>query len=279
MPHATVISSFTLTESQFQRISVMVKDLCGINLHLGKKELVKARLSKRLRSLGLGNFDHYADLVRSDTSGVELTLMLDLISTNLTSFFRENEHFRYFAEHIVESAKSRPSNQLRVWSAGCSSGEEPYTVGIVLSENICDIQRWDIRILATDLSTRVLERAKRGLYAANRFDNMPAHIRSRYFTPVRSGDEKVFQVNNQLRSMAHFGRLNLMEPWPMNGPFDVIFCRNVMIYFDKPTQGKLIQRYFDILAPGGTLFIGHSESLTGIKHSFRYVQPTVYEKP
>jgi chemotaxis protein methyltransferase CheR len=275
----SVVDSISLTEAQFDQVSDLVRKLCGINLHVGKKELVKARLNKRLRKLGLRCFSQYIDYVRRDTTGVELTMMLDCISTNLTSFFREADHFEYLGGELLQKVIDRGQRRLRVWSAGCSSGEEPYSLAILLNEKIPDISRWDVRILATDLSTRVLDKALRGVYPADRLKTVPANVRGKYFVSEGRGGDKTFCANDRLRDLITFGRLNLMESWPMSGPFDVIFCRNVMIYFDKPTQSKLVNRYFDLLGPGGTLFIGHSESLTGVKHRFRYVRPTVYEKP
>lgn len=274
--------SVQLTDKQFDRISNLVKGLAGINLHDGKRELVKARLNKRLRGLGLKDFDQYIDYVENDASGTELVCMLDAISTNLTSFFREMPHFEHLSQRIlprIGQQAERTGKRLRVWSAGCSSGEEPYTIAICVNEVLGNLAGWDARILATDLSTRVLERARNGVYTQERVKTISRNILGKYFDQIQGKPEKLYQVNNRLRSLVHFARLNLMESWPMRGPFDVIFCRNVMIYFDKPTQGKLVQRYWDLLAPGGTLFIGHSESLTGIRHQFRYVQPTVYEKP
>jgi chemotaxis protein methyltransferase CheR len=276
---SSTINSISLTEAQFDQVSDLVRKLCGINLHVGKKELVKARLNKRLRKLGLRCFSQYLDYIRQDTTGVELTMMLDCISTNLTSFFREADHFEYLGGELLAKLAGRGQRRLRVWSAGCSSGEEPYSLAILLNEKIPDIQRWDVRILATDLSTRALDTALQGEYGADRLKTVPANVRGKYFVAEGRGREKTFRANNRLRDLITFGRLNLMESWPMKGPFDVIFCRNVMIYFDKSTQGELVNRYFDLLGSGGTLFIGHSESLTGVKHRFRYVRPTVYEKP
>jgi chemotaxis protein methyltransferase CheR len=181
---------------------------------------------------------------------------------------------------VPETARrNQGTRRMRVWSAGCSSGEEPYTLGMVLLE-AAELRGWDVRILGTDLSTKVLGVAAEGVYDQTRFRDTPRHLISRYFTCVRqTGGLKKYKVGDALRKTVKFARLNLMESWPMRGPFDAIFCRNVMIYFDKPTQGRLVNRFWDILAPGGTLFIGHSESLTGIQHRFRYVQPTVYQRP
>ncbi len=271
-----------LTEEQFQHISRVVKDLCGINLHDGKRQLVKARLTKRLRALGLPSFEHYINYVASDGSGAELTAMLDALSTNLTSLFRERKHFDHLAENVLpQIAAKAPAGggRLRIWSAGCSSGEEPYSIAVIVREAIGDIDRWDARILATDLSTKVLAQARRGVYEERRVEPVPPGLRARYFTRADADGKKLYRAGEALRRMVVFARLNLMDPWPMKGPFDVIFCRNVMIYFDKPTQGRLIQRFYDILRPGGVLYIGHSESLTRVDHGFRYLAPTVYGKP
>jgi chemotaxis protein methyltransferase CheR len=274
--------SLELSERQFNEISDLVKSLCGINLHDGKKELVKARLTKRLRKLNMCSFADYMDLVKSDAGANELTNMLDALSTNLTSFFRENEHFDYLAQLILPGIVSRSvhsGKRLRIWSAGCSSGEEPYTIGMVVNDKIPALRSWDAKILATDISTRVLARAAKGVYGDDRVKTVPPQTRSKYFECIETRPDRIFQVTSSVRSLVHFARLNLMNHWPMQGPFDVIFCRNVMIYFDKDTQGKLINRFYNLLAPGGTLFIGHSESLAGVEHKFRYTQPTIYQRP
>ena len=269
-----------LTDAQFARISELVKRLAGINLHTGKKELVKARLGKKLRKKGFRSFDDYIRAVENDKTNGELTAMLDALSTNLTSFFREADHFDYLRETIIaEMMKDRLRNKrLRIWSAGCSSGEEPYSIAITLCEAIQRIELWDARILATDLSTRVLARARKGIYEEDRFKDVPAIMLAQYFTCTDPGPPKSYQAGPKLRQLVNFAHLNLMEPWPMSGPFDVIFCRNVMIYFDKKTQADLVERYWQLLRTNGVLFIGHSESLTSVRHRFKYMQPTVYVK-
>jgi chemotaxis protein methyltransferase CheR len=269
-----------MTDAQFERISRMVKNLCGINLHDGKKELVKARLGKRVRQNGYRTFDEYIDFVESDKTRNELTSMLDAISTNLTFFFREPSHFDYLRETILPeiAASQRGAGRLRIWSAGCSSGEEPYTMAITCNEAIPNIKRWDAKILATDLSTKVLGIAKAGVYDQARFKDVPGQIIQRYFDCIESKAPKQYRAKPDIRNLIHFGRLNLMEKWPMTGPFDVIFCRNVMIYFDKETQARLVDRYWQLLKPRGVLFIGHSESLTSVRHRFKYVRPTIYMK-
>ena len=281
MPHGSLLS-VQLTESQFNEISKLVRRLCGINLHRGKKELVKARLNKRLRLLGFSDFSQYLGYVRNSGSDTELITMLDALSTNLTSFFRENDHFKYFASRVIPRAVSKAADgkrRLRIWSAGCSSGEEPYSIAMTVCEHIPKWKFWDVGILATDISTDMLARGRRGLYGPDRMETVSLNLRERYFKRVEAHSQHQYCVSDELRKMVSFARLNLMDPWPMRGPFDAIFCRNVMIYFDKQTQGQLINRFWDMLAPGGTMLIGHSESLTGVKHKFRYAQPTIYEKP
>ena len=269
------------SEREFLKVSALVKKLCGINLHAGKKELVRARLSKRLRALGIAKFRDYLHFVEHDPTGNELTAMLDALSTNLTSFFRESEHFEYLANKVLKPMRDRTGpkgRRLRIWSAGCSSGEEPYSIALTVREVIPDLDIWDARVLATDLSTRVLAKARDGVYDEARVESVPRAVRARHFTRPGGRSGKTYRVDDNVRDMVRFARLNLMEHWPMKGPFDVIFCRNVMIYFEKSTQKALVNRFHDILASGGVLFIGHSEGLSGFKHPFQYAQPTVYRR-
>jgi len=275
-----LLSSPELTGSQFSSISTMVKGLCGINLHVGKVALVRARLNKRLRQLGLKSFDQYMKLIRNDADGSETVAMLDALATNLTHFFREPKHFETLRKDVIDEmlARHRQDRRLRLWSAGCSSGEEPYSIAMTLKDTAGDLIGWDVGILATDLSTRMLEAARRGVYPSQRMRDVPPGLLMEHFAVDRSQSPPQYRVKDSLRRMVHFARLNLVAPWPMKGKFDVIFCRNVMIYFDKHTQEALVRRFWDQLSPGGTLFIGHSESLTGIRHRFRYLRPTVYQK-
>ncbi len=277
----SLLQQARLTDGQFEAISTLVGKLCGINLHQGKKELVKARLTKRLRRLGLADFDDYIEYIRSDQSGDELISMLDALCTNLTHFFREEQHFQYLGGQVLPQLAAKAAGsarKLRIWSAGCSSGEEAYSIAITVAENLPNLLLWDVGILATDLSSSAMKIARKGIYDAKRLGTVHPEWWTKYFDILDSSPRRLYRVKNSLRSMMHFDRLNLMEPWPMRDPFDVIFCRNVMIYFDKQTQAKLIDRFWHLLSPGGTLFIGHSESLAGIQHRFRYVQPTVYER-
>jgi chemotaxis protein methyltransferase CheR len=280
-PHYATMPKPELTDRQFARISTRVGELCGINLHTGKQELVKARLNRHLARHGLGCFDAYMDLIESDPTGQEQTVMLDALSTNLTHFFREQDHFTYLAEHLLPRHarnQKHARRDLRIWSAGASTGEEPYSIALTVAQSPVGDDLGDVGILATDLSSRAITAAARGVYDAKRIAPVPPQWRATHFELVESRPERLYRVNDDLRRMMHFAKLNLMDAWPMQGKFDVIFCRNVMIYFDKPTQAKLINRFWNMLNPGGTLFIGHSESLAGVRHKFRYVQPTVYER-
>lgn len=278
----TVDDKLTLTDAEFEQISDRVYQHCGINLHDGKKELVRSRLAKILRVGRFESFSRYMEHVAADTTGQAFSELIDSLSTNLTSFFRESVHFDYLATGYLPEliARRRSQNQLRLrgWSAGCSSGEEPYSIAITLLESLQERSRWDVKLLATDISTRILKRAQEGVYDQERIEPVPAALKNRYLIRHRKNGHKKYEVAPALRQIIVFKYLNLMEDWPFHGPFDFIFCRNVMIYFDKPTQQRLIDRFWQVLAPGGILFTGHSESLTGIHHSFRYVQPTIYRK-
>jgi len=280
------VQNVVLTDRDFHKISDLVYEHCGINLHAGKKELVRARLAKRLRQGNFRTFSEYMRHVLEDTTGKEFSVLIDSLSTNLTSFFREGQHFEFlrnkFLPSLMERKRAKPDFRVRAWSAGCSSGEEPYSIAITLLDAVQGQGRWDIKILATDISTSVLEVAKTGIYDKQRVEPVSPMQRQRYFLVSRTEDQKVFEVNQNLRDIVIFKYLNLMGNWPIDtrhGGLDFIFCRNVMIYFDKPTQRRLVNRFWDLLSSGGILFTGHSESLTGIEHKFRYVQPTIYAKP
>ena len=219
--------------------------------------------------------------VEHDPSGGELANMIDALSTNVTQFFRESQHLDHLRDDMLPKLMADRTKagqpKLRIWSAGCSSGEEPYTIAMVLRETVVDIDRWDVKLLATDISNNVLAKARDGVYEEGKFRDVPMLLRGKYFEQVDPGPPRRYQVSPTLRNMVHFARLNLLEPWPMKGPFDFIFCRNVMIYFNQPTRQQLITRFGELLSPGGALFIGHSESLSGIKHKLKQLYPTVYQ--
>ncbi len=228
-------------------------------------------------------FSEYLRYVLDDPTGHEFALLVDALSTNLTKFFREEQHFEYLRSQWLprwlQAKQSRHDLRLRGWSAGCSSGEEPYSIAITLLEALPGRERWNVKVLATDVSTRMLQKAQEGLYDKDRVEPIPLPLRNKYLIRVRRAASTGTRWLPSLRNIVILRYLNLMQDWPIQGPIDFIFCRNVMIYFDKPTQNRLIHRFYDLLAPGGVLFTGHSESLTGITHKFQYVQPTIYRKP
>ena len=260
-----------LTDRQFGRISRMVERLCGIHLHAKKKTLVQTRLAKRLRTLGMAGFDEYLDLVESRQGSRELGAMIDVLTTNKTSFFREEKHFDFLRSTVIPGLTGP---RIRFWIAACSSGQEAVSAAIVLRESLPVPEGRDVRILATDISARVLEKARRGVYTENEMLGLDAARRAAWFTCVG----RRYRLKPQIAGMIQYSRLNLMDRWPMKGPFDVVFCRNVMIYFDRATQQRLIERFWHYLDTGGYLFVGHSEGLSGISHRFRYVCPATYMK-
>jgi len=264
-----------LDRNQFQEISRIIYQQCGISLKSGKEALVRARLMKRLRALQIRSVKEYMDLISSEKGRSEIGTLIDVMTTNKTSFFRESAHFDYLADEILPEVDHQ---RLRFWSAACSSGEEPYTLAMVLREAIPAIDQKDILVLSTDISTEMLETARTGIYSHDRMAGIPRPFVQKYFERISNGTEQRYRVGPGLRKLIRLAPLNLMQPWPMKGPFNVIFCRNVMIYFDRPTQQRLVNRFWDLLEPGGFLFVGHSEGLSGIRHEFQYMKPAVYKK-
>jgi chemotaxis protein methyltransferase CheR len=276
-----VMQQFELTDTEFEKLSRLVYEQCGINLSDGKKELVRARLGKRIRSGQFGSFRNYYQSVVKDQSGQELVYLLDTISTNFTFFFREQEHFSYLRSEILPAlmGKKRSNGRsLRFWSAGCSSGEEPYSIAITLLEEVENPLAWSLSILATDISTKVLKVAESGVFHKERIQSIPSLLVKKYFLKGDRNWQDFVRVKDHVKEHIQFERLNLMESFHFKGAFDCIFCRNVMIYFDKKTQADLVNRFCGCLEKGGFLLIGHSESLAGISHPFRYVRPAVYKK-
>ncbi|MEE8553133.1 MAG: protein-glutamate O-methyltransferase CheR [Desulfobacterales bacterium] len=270
--------STELSDSNFRRFSQLVYENCGINLHDGKKELVRARLGKRLRATGCKNFNTYFKLLNEDAKGWELVHMLDAISTNQTFFFREEKHFEFLKEKVFPSYKALLPKRLRLWSAGCSSGEEPYSLALWLTEHFEQIDSFDVKIMATDISTKVLAKAERGVYPKKQLSKIPKHQLRKYFQRGVGRQEGFLRVKQPLKDMVEFQRHNLMGPFEHENSFHLIFCRNVMIYFKRETRESLIDKFYSCLEVGGYFLIGHAESLTGIKHRFKYVQPSVYKK-
>lgn len=265
----------TLKEKDFKKISRLVYSYSGICLKPGKEALVRARLLKRLRILKLDAISDYLGFLESDDGRDELHQMIDVMTTNKTSFFRENAHFDYMRNELIPKLNNR---KIRFWCAACSSGQEPYSLAILLREFMPDIDRLDAKILATDISHRMIERGKAGQYSAASILDVPAQLVNKYFNRIKENGTSEYKVKEQIRRMVVFGRLNLMESWPMKGPFDAIFCRNVMIYFDRDTQQRLLERFWDLTKPGGFMFVGHSEGLSAISHRFQYIKPAIYRK-
>jgi chemotaxis protein methyltransferase CheR len=267
----------SLSASEFDKISQLAYEHFGVDLRNGKQGLVAARLGKKLRELGLKSFQAYYDYVKADRSGAALTSMVDQLTTNHTSFFREPRHFDLLRKTIFPALLSRPT--IHIWSAACSSGEEPYSIAMSLLEEAPREAAAKVRIKATDISTRVLEKAKSGVYPAERVKDIPAALLQHYLVKGAQSDAPdSFRFKNEVRAMIDFGHLNLMGPLPQGYRCSVIFCRNIMIYFDKPTQQRLVGRLSQHLEDGGYLFIGHSESLNNISHELTYVCPATYRK-
>jgi chemotaxis protein methyltransferase CheR len=258
------------------RFCSLIYEEAGICLGESKEELVSARIGKRLRALSLPSPEAYLQYISGDESGQELVHLIDAISTNHTNFFREAYHFDILAE-LAGGWRKAGQRRFRFWSAACSSGEEPYTMAMALTENAM-LNDCDIRILATDISTRVLAHALTGEYDPERVKGLPLQIRQRYFEECGNGARQ-YRVVSAIRGMIRFERLNLIAPpYPMRGPFDVVFCRNVMIYFDGAGRSVLLKEINRLLKPGGYLMVGHAESLTGLGHAFRFVHPATYRK-
>ena len=270
---ASMVNNVELKKSEFQFIREMVYEYCGINLQQGKEALVRGRLMKRLRALQLSSFKEYLEYLETDTSNQEFIKLIDILTTNKTSFFRENNHFNYINNHIIPAIGNKSA---KWWSAGCSTGEEAITLAISLRESQTLNSNSQVKILATDLSTEVLQIARKGAYEESKLKDIPKQYLKKYFSKDKS--ESLYYIKNDVKDMITYGRLNLLDHWPMRGPFDLIMCRNVMIYFDKMTQGRLVERFYNILAPGGFLFIGHSESISNKSLGFRAVQPAAYQK-
>lgn len=274
-----------LNDALFRKFSELIYETAGINIHEGKKPLLQARLSKRLRATGIKSFEEYYRYITNPQNFSEFINFIDAISTNLTYFFREEQHFTFLEEvalpEILQRKEREHDRRIRMWSAACSTGEEPYSIAMCVLESLEKKPirpAWDFKILATDISTRVLRIAISGVYSEERVQKVPPALRQKYFEKTTQNNERVYKVKEVLKDVVVFRRLNLKEPYPFKGSFEVIFCRNVMIYFDKPTQQDIITRMSYYLSPGGYLFVGHSESLAGLRHDLIYVRPAVYRK-
>lgn len=271
-----VSGEYPLTRRDLSDIAGMIYADAGISLNETKASLVYSRLSKRLRQIGLRSFRDYCELVGSSEGAAERREMLSFLTTNFTRFFRENHHFEHLRKEVLPGllARAKTGGRVRIWSAGCSDGQEPYSIALTLLSMAPNVSQLDVRILATDIDPKIIAQAKAGIYDGQAIETVDAAMRKQWFTPA---GEKRWQVNDQVKQLITYRELNLMAQWPFRGPFDVIFCRNVVIYFDEPTQAKIWIRYADLLPPGGHLYIGHSERLSGEgKDRFDNIAITTY---
>lgn len=279
------IMSAVLSDKDFARLSQYIHSECGIKMPVPKKVMLEARLRKRLRALGIGFFEEYCDFLFSpEGMEQERLCMIDVVTTNKTDFFRESRHFKYLVQNAVPElmrlygAGTRRS--LHVWSAGCSTGEEPYTLAMVLSEFAARTPGFNFTLLATDISTSVLERAVRGTYEEEKVEPVPMELKRKYLMRNRDKSKKLVRMSPELRAMVRFRRLNFLDhDFGMRELQDIIFCRNVIIYFDRPTQEKVLTRMCKHLIPGGYLFMGHSETLSSLNLPLVSLGHMVYRKP
>ena len=268
---------FPMSDKNFNTIAEVAYKYTGIKLPEQKRQMIYSRIARRIRALNLANFDQYCALI-VDSKHEEFNEFINAITTNLTSFFRENHHFEYLESTVLPQFKKShiSSRKLRVWSAGCSTGEEPYSIAMTLLKNFGSSTNWDLKILATDLDSNVVTTGRNGVYAADRVNGLDPALVKKWF--VSNADNTRFEMIDEAKKLIQFNRLNLLDGWPMKNKFDIIFCRNVVIYFDKPTQKKLFDRYADQLNDGGYLIIGHSESLHKLTDRFESIGKTIYRK-
>ncbi|KIM10138.1 MAG: hypothetical protein KU37_11665 [Sulfuricurvum sp. PC08-66] len=267
-----------LSPQEFELFRSYIYERVGIALSPQKTTLIKGRLNKRLHALGLSSFGAYYDYLVADTSGEELATFVSAISTNVTSFFRESAQWKWLESYMPQLVAAKTTKKLRIWSAGCSSGEEPYTILMFLQKMLHDFEAWDIKILATDISHKVLKHAMQGVYEPKQVEGLPASIIEGAFEKKLNAQGH-YQISQALRQKVLFRHFNLVtDPFILNKPFDMIFCRNVMIYFDEPTRHDLIGRFTSILPKGAPLFLGSSESLTSHRESLKLLGSSIYQR-
>lgn len=272
--------AFELGRKDFNRIAVLLKDRAGISLHEHKQAMVRSRLSKRLRKLGLSSFKEYCDLL-ADRNTPEFELFINALTTNLTAFFREDHHFRLLKSEIMPKLLEHQRSGLqpiRIWSAGCSSGEEPYSIAIALAEFFGHSDDWNVEIMASDLDTHMLETAKRGAYRMDRVQDIGEARLRRWFLKGKGANQGMVRVIPELRDRVNFFQLNLNEPWPLRGPINIIFCRNVLIYFEPECRENIFKQFALLQNRNDYFFIGHSETLNKYSDAYKMINTTAYQR-
>lgn len=268
------MSNVVLSDSEFKDLCGLVFEYTGIKIKDEKKALAFSRFSKRLKLLNLSSFNEYYNYVKNNDSEIES--FTNAITTNLTAFFRESHHFEFLSQTVIPRLIANGQKKIRIWSAGCSTGEEPYSIAISLLESMPKIRNLDVKILATDIDTQVLSKAQTGIYHVANFDQLNNLMKPTWYKKINGNDS--IEIVPKVKDMISFKRLNLIaSQWPMKGPFDVIFCRNVIIYFDKDTQKRLISRFADLQYSSAYLFSGHSESLQTVSDKYKHVGKTTYK--
>lgn len=268
---------FSLSDHEFADLQRLVRNHTGIDLNDSKRELVYSRLSRRLRSLGMSSFGDYCRLLHSGV-GDEVEQFANVITTNLTSFFRERHHFDFLSRQWLPALKAGDQRRVRIWSAGCATGEEPYSIAMALSEARLDLSTWDIKILATDLDSASLAQAREGRYDAPRVERLSPRQLAMWFDENAEYGARCYRIKRELQELVRFAHLNLMDKWPMRAPFDLIFCRNVVIYFDQATRRSLFDRFASMQRPGAHLIVGHSENLHRLSDGYRLLGKTIYRR-
>jgi len=271
-------SNQTLSDADFTFVCNYIYEKSGIVLSDSKREMVYRRFTRIMRERNVTSFTEYCELLKSNPEE-EQGFFINALTTNLTSFFREQHHFDYLAEHEIPRLLKKGTKRIRIWSSASSTGEEPYSIAITLLESMKTyIKTWDAKILATDIDSNVLATGKEGVYEYKRIEDVPENFKKKYFFRGEENNSTHVMVAPELQDVITFKELNLMGEWPMKGPFDIIFCRNVIIYFDKETQMKLFKRYHQLLAPNGLLILGHSENLGAFSKHFESVGRTIFRK-
>ena len=272
---------FDFSDADFKTIADQLYEETGIHLQPSKATLVYSRIAKRLRALGLESFRDYCALVGDAAGADEKAQMISALTTNVTRFFREPHHFEHFKTKLLPRllAMARKGQKVRIWSAGCSSGQEPFSIALSILSAAPDARSLDIRILATDINPHVLAMGRKGQYSAGEIADVPTDLRRAWAEETQAGGEKSYQLDDAVLGLVSFRALNLMGNWPMRGTFDAIFCRNVVIYFDEQTQFRIWNRILPLLGPGSFLYIGHSERVAGpAQQHFRIEGTTIYRK-